>query len=296
MASGLRIGSTPAEPKRFALHGWLGLALAGLFWFLNWSLEGPRTHLGFFPMWLGYCLAVDGLVLLRTGTSLLTRSLPRFAGLFAISAPFWWLFEALNLRTQNWIYEGAEVFTPLQYFLLTTLSFSTVLPAVFESAEFFASFDFLKRLRRGPVIGAHRWTVAAFFAAGWIMLALLFIWPRVFFLFVWVSVYFILEPVNVWMGVPSLAAYTHRGDWRPVLALWLGVLMTAFFWEMWNYYSWPKWTYHVPWGNWLHLFEMPLLGYGGYLPFALELHAMYHLILRLLGKHDDSYLRLDFET
>jgi hypothetical protein len=77
-----------------------------------------------------------------------------------------------------------------------------------------------------------------------------------------------------------------------VLALWLGVLLTAFFWEMWNYYSWPKWTYDVPRGNWLHIFEMPLLGYGGYLPFALELHAVYHLVLGLFGKRDDDYLRI----
>ena len=29
---------------------------------------------------------------------------------------------------------------------------------------------------------------------------------------------------------------------------------------MWNYYSYPKWIYHVAWGNWLHGFEMLLLG------------------------------------
>ena len=57
-----------------------------------------------------------------------------------------------------------------------------------------------------------------------------------------------------------------------MISLWLGVLLTAFFWEMWNYYSYPKWIYHVAWGDWLHVFEMPLLGYGD-LPFALELYA-----------------------
>ena len=38
---------------------------------------------GFFPMWLGYCLAVDGLVLMRTGTSLLKRSWQKYIGSFA---------------------------------------------------------------------------------------------------------------------------------------------------------------------------------------------------------------------
>jgi len=37
----------------------------------------------------------------------------------------------------------------------------------------------------------------------------------------------------------------EKGDWRPVISLWMGVLLTAFFWEMWNYFSYPKWIYHV---------------------------------------------------
>ena len=30
-------------------------------WPLNWGLEGMRSHVGFFPLWLGYCLTVDAL-------------------------------------------------------------------------------------------------------------------------------------------------------------------------------------------------------------------------------------------
>ena len=109
-------------------------------------------------------------------------------------------------------------------------------------------------------------------------------WPEIFFPFIWVSLYFILEPINIWLGHRSLVEWTKNGNWQPVVTLWLGVLLTAFFWEMWNYLSYPKWIYHVPWGNWLHIFEMPLLGYGGYLPFALELFAMYHFLLGCSGK------------
>ena len=57
-----------------APHGWVGLALISVAWPLNWALPGMRTHLLFFPLWLGYALAVDALVLRRRGTSLLTRS------------------------------------------------------------------------------------------------------------------------------------------------------------------------------------------------------------------------------
>lgn len=279
--------------RTLAWHGWLGLGLIAVFWTLNWTLDGPRTHWGFFPMWLGYCLTIDALVYLRKGTSLLTRNPAWYIGLFAVSAPAWWFFEALNWRLQNWVYQGAELFTPLQYWFWATLSFSTVIPAVFGTAELFSSFDFVKRIRRGPVVHPTRRVTLAFFLSGWVMLALMLAWPRYFFPFVWLSVFFILEPINIWLGNRSLATYTSRGDWRPIIALWLGVLTTAFFWEMWNYFSYPKWIYQVPFVNVLHIFEMPLLGYGGYLPFALELFAMYHLVSRLFGVRNNAYIELE---
>jgi len=222
----------------------------------------------------------------------LKRSPIKYLGLFFVSALVWWIFEMINFRTQNWTYPGVELFSPLAFTFWSTLSFTTVIPAVFGSAEFFASFGFVKRLKPGLIVGTDRKTTAIFFFTGWIMLALMLIWPQNFFPFVWLSVYFILEPINVWMGNRSLADWTQRGDWRSVIALWLGVLMTGFFWEMWNYYSYPKWIYHVPWGNWLHLFEMPLLGYGGYLPFALELYALYHLICGMLGGKRTEYVKI----
>jgi hypothetical protein len=292
MTTNLKSKAIDSEKTGFPLHGWLGLCLIVIFWTLNWTLTGPRTHWGFFPLWLGYCLTIDGLVYLRTNTSLVTRSPRKYLGLFFVSAPIWWIFELLNVRTQNWTYIGVELFTPLQYAFWTTLSFTTVIPAVFGAAELFASFDFLKRLPRGPVVRTDKRTTLSFFFLGWIMLLLMLVWPRIFFPFIWFSLYFILEPINVWMGNRSLAQWTQRGDWRPILSLWLGVLFTAFFWEMWNYYSYPKWIYHVPWGNWLHIFEMPLLGYGGYLPFALELYALYHFISGLLGDKTTHYVKV----
>jgi hypothetical protein len=53
---------------------------------------------------------------------------------------------------------------------------------------------------------------------------------------------------------------------------------------MWNYYSNPKWIYTISLGYWMKIFEMPLLGYGGYLPFSLELYAMAHLISGFFGR------------
>lgn len=268
------------------VHGWVGLALVAIFWPLNWLLPGMRTHWGFFPMWLGYCLTVDALVFTRKGSSLLSRNARAYVKLFLISAPAWWLFELLNMRTQNWFYIGRDNFTGLQYFVLASLSFSTVMPAVFGTAELVSTFKWLGRIRRGPRIVPTRRTSLGFFVAGWVMLALLLLWPLYFFPFLWLSVYFILEPINVRLKNRSLVQYTGVGDWRPVLALWVGCLICGFFWEMWNFYSYPKWIYQVPFVGFLHIFEMPVLGYGGYLPFALELFALYHLVMGLLRQEE----------
>jgi hypothetical protein len=244
---------------------------------------------------LGYCLTVDALVLLRRGTSLLTRDWRKYVGLFLISALVWWLFEALNWRLQNWVYVGADLFTPLQFAFWATLDFTTVIPAVFGTAELVSSFDWLKRLRPGPRLRPDRLTTRLFFIAGLIMFALMWAWPRLFFPFLWLSLVFILEPLNVWLGYRTVARRTAEGDWRPVIALWVGVLITAFFWEMWNYFAFPKWIYQIPWGNWLHIFEMPLLGYGGYLPFSLELYAVYHFVLGLLGRKEGHFVQIGEE-
>ena len=90
----------------------------------------------------------------------------------------------------------------------------------------------------------------------------------------------------------GLVANDDIETYAAIIALWLGVLLTAFFWEMWNYYSFPKWVYHVAWGNWMHIFEMPLLGYGGYLPFALELYALYHLMTGSFGEKTSNYIKV----
>ncbi len=274
--------------RKFPLQGWVGLALVAVFWSLNWGLSGLRTQWTFFPLWLGYCLVMDALVYWRTGTSLLDRSRRKYLGLFAASAPLWWLFELANARLQNWHYDGSESFTILQFWLWATLNFTIVIPAVFESAELFRNL--LKKPIRGPVVRPTRLTTISFFILGWLMLALMVAWPKIFVPFIWFSLYFILEPVNIWMGNRSLVEWTKSGDWQPILALWLGVLLTAFFWEMWNSLSYPKWVYHVAWGGWWHLFEMPLLGYGGYLPFSLEIFAMYHFLIGLFVRKSSEYV------
>jgi hypothetical protein len=71
-----------------------------------------------------------------------------------------------------------------------------------------------------------------------------------------------------------------RGDWRGVLSSALAALICGFFWEMWNDYSLAKWTYQVPFVQRFQVFEMPILGYAGYLPFGLMCAVISSMVLK----------------
>lgn len=72
-------------------------------------------------------------------------------------------------------------------------------------------------------------------------------------------------------------------NWTPALLIALSYLIEGFFIEGQNYFSathGPKreilytmapayWQYNLPYVNAYHLFEMPLIGYSGYLPFGV---------------------------
>jgi hypothetical protein len=265
---------TNGNSRLWPARGWLGLVLVAVCWPLNWMLPGRRTACLFFPLWLGYILTVDALVQRRTSYSLWSHSRKNFVLLFVISAPVWWLFELINLRTANWEYLGRDLFSPLEFDLLSTLSFSTVIPAVFETAELMRSFSWIERFAAGWRVPATRAVFVGLLVIGLTMLALMLFLPTIFYPFAWTSLVLIFEPINCWTGRPYFLKELRKGDWRTVISLSLGALVCGLFWEMWNYYAFPKWIYHVPvLGFWL-VFEMPLLGYGGYVPFALELYAL----------------------
>ena len=237
-----------------------------------------RTAYLFFPLWLGFILVVDAFVFIRTGSSIWLRSRKDFLVLFCLSAPVWWLFELINLRTANWEYLGRELFSTFQFNLLCTIAFSIVVPAMFETAELVQSFAWTNHLRFGPRLPATPPVFVGLFIVGLAMLVSTLMWPTVFYPFIWTSLVFILEPINYWNGRPHFLQQLRNGDWRTVVSLSLGALICGFFWEMWNYYSFPKWIYHTPGAEFWKIFEMPLLGYGGYVPFALELYALKNLV------------------
>jgi hypothetical protein len=261
-------------------QGWIGLLLIAVGWPLHWLLPGVKSVYVFFPLWLGYTLAIDALVFARTGSSMLSRSSRDYLKLFGVSAPAWWLFEAINLRTMNWDYLGQDQFSIIEGVLIGTLCFSTVMPAVFETAELIRTFRWTERFVSGPRIQPTKPVCVGMFISGLAMLVLMFGWPTYFYPFVWGSVSLIVEPINIWTGRRHCFECLRDGNWRPLIALSLGALTCGFFWEMWNYFAYPKWIYHTPGVEFLKVFEMPLLGYIGYLFFAWELYALRNYMWR----------------
>lgn len=255
-----------------------GILLIAIAWRASWSGPSSLGHHSFFPLWLGYILAIDGLVELRSGTSLIQRSPRGFVALFVVSTPLWWGFELANIRLDNWHYSLPHHYTWLQYHAEATLAFSTVLPAILETAELVSTTSLTRSLRRFPSSfnGPHTATVCI--ALGFAMIAATLIWPRHCFALVWLGPFFILDPLNALRGNPSLFAEARRGRWSTALALAIAGLICGFFWEMWNSQAMPKWTYSVPYFDRPKLFEMPLPGYGGYIPFAFGLFAAYHVL------------------
>ena len=79
-------------------------------------------------------------------------------------------------------------------------------------------------------------------------------------------------------GRPTVLSQLAQGDWRSV---WVGTaaLICGVFWELWNWRSLAHWEYALPFVHRFQLFEMPLLGYAGYLPFGLECVAVVDLCL-----------------
>jgi len=277
------------------LHGWIGFLLITVFWYLNWNLEGLRTNILFFPLWFGYILAVDAFVYLRKGTSLLTRSKKKFISLFLISAPAWWLFELINWRTQNWFYDGRQYFTNTEYAILATISFSTVMPAVFSTAELVSTFKWTNKYKMKKHLKINDSTVVNIFLIGIIMLGFIIVLPKYFYYLEWIAVYFIIEPINYKLKSRTLIEYIQKGNWQPIISLSVGALICGFFWEMWNYYSYPKWNYSTPMVNFLHIFEMPLLGYIGYIPFGWELFSIYNLVTGFIKRISGKKHLYEFE-
>jgi len=259
----------------FPWWGWVGIFSGVTVWILAWTRYSwftsfqPHT---FFPLWFSFILVVNALCFRKSGYCMMINRPGYFVLLFPVSAVFWWFFEYLNRFVQNWHYSGVN-FTPWEYFLYATLSFSIVLPAVlgvrdliFSSSWIeagFINFIKIKQVKSKPAaITSLVLSGAGLLGVG--------VWPDYLFPLLWISPFLIIVAIMTLLGENHALSDISGGDWRVVISSALAALICGYFWEMWNYFSLAKWVYRVPFVHRFGIFEMPILGYAGYLPFGLE--------------------------
>ena len=114
--------------------------------------------------------------------------------------------------------------------------------------------------------------------AGWGVLALacaglmtLGIWPSYAFPLVWLAPLALMTSLQMVSGEKTIFSATPRGDWK----------------------SLAHWEYAIPFVHQYKVFEMPLLGYVGYLPFGLECLAVAQF---LFPRHNIERLTTELES
>lgn len=276
------VGTSNRNP--FPPWGWAGAAAGIAFWVLAWTRFpwfAPLQAHTFTPLWLSFVVVVNALSFRKTGKCLLTERPRFFLLLFPASAAFWWSFEYLNRFVQNWFYLDSGAYGGWEYFWLATLPFSTVLPAVLSAREWIGTFPRFVRPFRDflplPVPRARTVSRALLVAAAG-SLAGIGVLPDLLYPLLWVSPLVVLVALDGIAGRRHILSGAAEGDWREIVGFCLAALLCGFFWEMWNVHSLAKWEYSIPYVQRFLLFEMPVLGYSGYLPFGLECAAVAALL------------------
>lgn len=220
-------------------------------------------------VWWTYIIAADGIVYARRGESLL-RSRPREAVILALfSVLLWFHFETWNLRLENWFYVRATAWTPSRA-MHYCVAFATVLPGVFETYDLLRAFGVPRRVRVRPhPLTPNTWRVSYALGAACAVLPLL--WPAYAFPLVWGVYVFLLEPLNARWGGASFRVDLARGNLTRLVRVLLAGAICGGLWEAWNFWARAKWIYTVPVFDELKVFEMPVLGFFGFPPFAVEL-------------------------
>ena len=269
--------------RRFPAHGWLGfVALAGAEWLLFHHVEPVATY--FTPIaWSAYILIADAATFAITGRSRLNDAPLSLARMALLSIPLWLIFEAYNLRLDNWEYVGV----PLPWaaaMLGYGWSFATITPAIFETSDLAQAML--------PTVGGEPWKIArsaetAMMICGAACLVIPLVAPREvaahLFALVWVGFLLLLDPINRRLELPSFLGDLSEGFRRRFYGLLAAGFICGWLWEFWNYWAAAKWHYTFPMFQGMKIFEMPVPGYLGFLPFALECFTMYVSAAWVLG-------------
>lgn len=280
--------SKSGATKKFPLYGYLGFLIIVAAEALLFSGNQIVGH-WFTPIvWTGYILFVDALVYALRSRSLLTTDRLELVVIILVSIGAWWLFEFYNAPRfwksdleLWWHYHNLEPNLMLRR-AGYDWAFATIFPLLFITAELFTVTIF-KRANAGLRVGSSKGLLLIFIMLGVVGVVWPVILPSPWLApVVWLSFIFLLDPINALRGWPSIAGDLARGDWRRLLSLLAAGLVCGFLWEFFNYWAISKWTYTVPYFGNVKLFEMPVLGFLGFPPFAVECWVIYIFVRSLL--------------
>jgi len=274
--------------KKFPLYGYLGfliIVVAEALLFSGNQIVGRW----FTPIvWTGYILFVDGLVYAVRSRSLLMTDRLELLVIVVVSIGAWWLCEFYNAPRfwksdleLWWHYHNLEPNLMLRR-AGYDWAFATIFPLLFITAELFTVTIF-QRSNAGARIRFSKPLLIGFIALGVVGV----VWPLLFpsawlAPVIWLSFIFLVDPINALRGWPSIAGDLARGDWRRLWSLLAAGLLCGFLWEFFNYWAISKWTYTVPYLGNVKIFEMPVLGFLGFPPFAVECWVIYIFVRSLL--------------
>ena len=259
-------------------RGFLGILLILLGEALSFIHILPWSRYVFPLCWYGYVLVLDALNHRLQGRSLISHRKREFLLMLSVSALYWYLFEWYNLVIQNWLY----INTPPEKWIEITVkvvSFATVIPALYETAEFVSTLiGSRKSFRVLPLIPGSRPVFSLILLSGLLLSLLPLLLPKLFFWSVWLGLFFLIDPINDRFGRPSILRDWQEGNLRRSVVFLAAGYICGFFWEFWNYWAYTKWIYTVPVPDMPHIFEMPILGFLGFGPFGLETFAFWTLV------------------
>jgi len=272
---------------RFPAWGWLGLALLVISWVVAWNrfeclkAGNLQVLLSYFPIWIGYIVTMNAVVKKRSGHCPLTDHPWLYLSTFPASALFWWFFEYLNRFVWNWYYLGVGGLSAFEYAVYATLCFTSVLPGVYVTAEFLGTYRFFDDRNYDGMFridirsSLSRGVLSALSAVG---LCGIVFFPEYTFPFLWISPLMVFVLVQVALREPCLLDRLGRGAWGMVFRYEVAALCCGICWETWNYHALAKWVYALPWVHAFQVWEMPLIGFAGYLPFGVECAAIIYWI------------------
>ncbi len=245
----------------------IGLLLVAAGWIPLWTVDSFWNPLAFTALWTGVALVAWGLS---------AKGYPgarRHLGLAAVSVPIWWWFELVNARVANWHYVFTPHYSDIEYAVLSTLAFSTVVPALVAMTAVTHSVTGRSAAMVAVTSDRRRLPIVEI-SLGVLMQAAVFIWPGGAFPLVWVAPFLVIDGCVGLVARRSLVGRMLDGAFGEVVLIGTAGLSCGILWEFWNYWSMPKWEYSLPYLDFARVFEMPVLGYAGYIPFALfVIHA-----------------------